>query len=392
MTTGLTSTGLIVPTLEEILTEIKSQQLASSAIGPNVDQSETSALGQLNGIMANQIRIAWEALDGVYNGLNPDSNGGTVQDNVAAITGTTRLAATASRTVHTATLAAGTYAAGTLVIRPVGTTTRSANLEEIISPGGAVAGVIFEALTVGETAYTTATTWEIASPVVGFTVISVASGITNGTNVEADDDLRLRRELEAQGGSGSTTTDAIRAAILSNATLGAVTATVYENVTGVVDANGVEPYSVEAVVFGPTSPTAEDDQALAEVIYAAKAGGIRASGTQDELVVDSQGLEHVIGFSRPVEVAVKSEWTLRVQTGVFNLAAAKEAISLYAPMSPGEELQWTQFICAGRVTGVLDVVSMTMAKTTDTLGTANITPTVREYITMNVSDINLIIT
>ena len=49
---------------------------------------------------------------------------------------------------------------------------------------------------------------------------------------------------------------------------------VLENVTGATDANGVQAYSIEAVVQGPTSPTSADDQALAEVIFAAKAGGV----------------------------------------------------------------------------------------------------------------------
>lgn len=389
---GLLPTGLDVPTLEQILAQIQSEQLASPAIGPNVDVSETSALGQINGIVANQLRVAWEALGGIYNGLNPDSNGGTIQDNVAAITGTTRRSATPSRTEHDVTLAAGTYPALSLAIRPVGTTIRSKNPEEITTAGGVVTDVIFQAETVGETSWSTATTWEIASPVLGFSAVTNATAVTNGTNVETDAQLRLRRELEAQGGSGSTTVDAIRAALLTQQSLGVISATVYENVTGVVDSRGVAPYSVEAVVFGPESPTSQDDINLANAIFLAKAGGVKASGTQEEVILDTQGNEHVIGFSRPVAVPVKSAWTLRVQGGVFDETSVKEAIAAYAEdISPGEELQWSAFICAGRQSGVLDVVGMTQARVADTLSMSNVVTTVREYVIMDVANISITI-
>ena len=392
MATGLTPQGLLVPTLQDIKSEIEAAQLAAPSIGPNVDQSETSALGQINGIVANQIRLAWEAIAGVYNGLNPDANGGTVQDSIAAITGTTRRAATHARTVHSVTLATNTYAIGTLIIRPVGTTQRYSNAEEIIAipPGGVVSGVIFDAEVSGLTSVTTSTVFEIAAPLVGFTVVSVPSAVTNGKNIESDEELRVRREIEVQGGAGSTTVDAIRSAILS-ADIGVEQVSVYENVTDTIDSRGVAPFSVEAVVQGPTAPTSLDDLALAETIFRAKAGGVRASGTQEELIVDSQGNDHNIGFSRPVAVPVKSSWVLKTVPGIYNESAVKTAIAAFAPLDPGQELQWTEFICVGRAAGVTDVVTMTMAKVPDGLGTQNIQATVREYLTMNVANITIVV-
>ena len=390
---GLTPTGFTAPTLQEILEEIEAAQRASSAIGPQVDQSADSALGQLNGIMAEKIAQAWEALQAVYTGLDPDQNTGAVQDHVAAITGTARIPASAPRTEHTLDLDAATYAIGDLVIRPVGTTDNATNLEEVISPGGSVAGVIFEGAAAGLTAYTTATLYEIASPLTGFNTVSSPTAVTNGRNIESNTELRIRREVEAQGGSGSTSVDAVRAAILATAETGSgvLSADVLENVTGATDANGVQAYSIEAVVQGPTSPTSADDQALAEVIFAAKAGGVRASGTTSKVVTDSQGREHIVGFSRPAAVPVKSAWSIRVNAAIYNATTVKAAIAAFADnYAPGRELQWSEFICAGRAVGVTNVIAMTMARAwSPTLGTADLPMTIREYVTMDVANITL---
>ena len=390
----LTAEGFTARTLLEIKAEIEAAQRAASAIGPNVDQSDASALGQINGIVAERLRENEEALAALYSGLDPDQNNGAVQDSVAAITGTTRRAASKARTVHSVTLAAGTYAAGALVIRPVGTTANAANLEEIVAPGGVVSGALFEAVAAGATAITTATTYEIAAPVAGFTSVSVPSAVTNGRAVERDDELRARRELEAQGGAGSTTVDAIRSAILA-ADIGAETVAVYENVTGTTDSRGVPAYSVEAIVLGPTSPTSGDDQALAEVIFATKAGGIRAAGTTSKVVTDSQGFEHTIGFSRPVAVEVVSVWTIRVNAALYDATAFKALVAEHAEsLTNGAPLQWAEFLASvartgspARQSGVTAVVSMTQARSGDAQGTTDLAATIREYFTMDVADI-----
>jgi len=394
----LTSTGFTARTLLEIEEEIKAAQRAASAIGPNVDQSAASALGQINGIVAERIRECEEALAALYSGLDPDQNNGAVQDSVAAITGTTRRAASSARTVHSATLAAGTYAIGSLVIRPEGTTANAANTKEIVAPGGPEL-VDFEATTAGATAYTTATVYEIAAPVAGFTAISSPSAVTNGRAVERDDELRVRREIEARGGAGSTTVDAIRSAILA-ADIGAETVAVYENVTGTTDARGVPAYSVEAIVLGPTAPTLGDDIALGEVIYAAKGGGIRAAGTTEVVVLDSQNFEHVIGFSRPAAVAVVSVWTVRTNPSIYNAMVVKALIAEHADgLVNGTPLQWAEFLASvsrtgspARLAGITAVVSMTQARAGDPQGTADLTATVREYFTMDVADITVTVT
>lgn len=394
----LTSTGFTARTLLEIEEEIKAAQRAASAIGPNVDQSAASALGQINGIVAERIRELEEALAALYSGLDPDQNNGAVQDSVAAITGTTRRPASKSRTVHSATLAAGTYAIGSLVIRPEGTTANAANTKEIVAPGGPEL-VDFEATTAGATAYTTATVYEIASPVAGFSAISVPSAVTNGRAVERDDELRARREVEARGGAGSTTVDAIRSAILA-ADIGAETVAVYENTTGTTDSRGVPAYSVEAIVLGPTAPTLGDDIALGEVIYAAKGGGIRAAGTTEVVVLDSQDFEHVIGFSRPAAVAVVSVWTVRTNPSIYDATVVKALIAEHAEgLVNGTPLQWAEFLASvsrtgspARQAGITAVVSMTQARSGDPQGTADLTATIREYFTMDVADITVTVT
>ena len=120
-------------------------------------------------------------------------------------------------------------------------------------------------------------------------------------------------------------------------------------------------------------------------------GGVRASGTTSKVVTDSQGREHIVGFSRPVAVPVKSLWLIRVNAAIYNATTVKAAIAAFADnYAPGRELQWSEFICAGRAVGVTNVIAMTMARAwAPTLGTADLPMTIREYVTMDVANITL---
>ncbi len=108
---GVLPEGFRQKTLEEIIAELEEAERA--AFGSDINTQADSVLGQLNGIFADQISQVWEVALGVYRALYPDSASGEALDNVAAITGTTRLPAAPS----TVTLLLNLDAAATL---PVG--------------------------------------------------------------------------------------------------------------------------------------------------------------------------------------------------------------------------------------------------------------------------------
>ena len=79
-----------------------------------------------------------------------------------------------------------------------------------------------------------------------------------------------------------------------------------------------------------------------------------------------------------------------MNAAIYNATTVKAAIAAFADnYAPGRELQWSEFICAGRAVGVTNVTAMTMARVADTLGTADLPMTIREYVTMDVANITL---
>jgi len=92
---GVITTGFRAKTLQDVLDEVVSRERASS-LGANIDTQADSQLGQLNGIFGDQLAEVWEVGNAVYRARQPDSASGEALDNVAAITGAVRLAASRS--------------------------------------------------------------------------------------------------------------------------------------------------------------------------------------------------------------------------------------------------------------------------------------------------------
>lgn len=111
---GVIDEGFREKTLSEILEEL--QDAEKAAFGPAINTQADSVLGQLNGIVADQLAQLWEVALGVYRSLYPDSASGEALDQVAAITGAVRLPQTKS-TVDLKLLleSAATVTAGSLV-------------------------------------------------------------------------------------------------------------------------------------------------------------------------------------------------------------------------------------------------------------------------------------
>src|SRR5688572_31835064 len=89
---GLTDTGFTRPTQDEIATELAEDQRGT--ISAQLDVSESTVIGNLNNIFADQLAQAWEVLEEAYNGHDPDN---ATDDRVVAqalLTGVVRRGAT----------------------------------------------------------------------------------------------------------------------------------------------------------------------------------------------------------------------------------------------------------------------------------------------------------
>lgn len=97
MVYGITSTGFVIKSLQTIKSEIEAD--FKSIFGNDLDVSESSITGQLIGNLSKKFSNIWELLQAVYESKNPDNAEGKALDEISALVGITRLAATSSSVV-----------------------------------------------------------------------------------------------------------------------------------------------------------------------------------------------------------------------------------------------------------------------------------------------------
>jgi len=361
MTINLSSSGLAVDTQAEIKADLETRQRAN--ISTRLDVSTTSPHGQHNALVSRALRLVQESMAALYLAMDPDSATGDALDRVSAITGTTREAATRTRTTITVNVDPGTYAIGALVAQVTGRPEDTfSNVAAVVNGGGSAANfaAVFDATNTGPVSCPANTT-SINGPVAGWnSIVSNTEGAV-GSDIESDAALRLRRAQEVAN-PGSTSTSGIVADISRNIA-DVDTVTVTENDTGAT-VDSIPAHSIEAIVFGPTTPTAADNLEVATQILASKAAGIGTYGNTSVTVTDSEGQDHGIDFTRPVvqdlvitiDVDVLTS-TYAGDTEVENVIAA-QADLLFVPGLDGAGSQIASW--AHTVAGVLRVTDVTI--------------------------------
>jgi len=202
----------------------------------------------------------------------------------------------------------------------------------------------------------------VDAPIGTLTVIDTpVSGLNRTINVEAtvigrnrenDVQLKTRRE-ETLAVGGNATIEAVRSKIKNLE--GVADAFVFENDTLITDIDGRPGKSYECVVDGG------DEDAIADVIWKSKPGGIRTFGQLTKNVVDSQGVTRVIRFSRPTQVRIYTSLDLTVDVATFPVNGAikvKELILEWgAALGIGKDvIVYPQLVAQlASVPGILDV-------------------------------------
>jgi hypothetical protein len=202
-----------------------------------------------------------------------------------------------------------------------------------------------------------------------------------GANVESDADFRLRR-VEELGATGTSTVEAIRAAVLRVEDI--QEAIVFENVTLVTDGDGIPGKAFEVVLFDSSLAVDAD---IAETIFLSKAAGILAHGTEGPfLVTDSQGFTHSIDFTRATENDIIVAITVAINGTYGGDDALKSAIAAEGNLQViGQDVSYEQIKSAAfNVNGVRDVTVFTLDG-----GTSNIIINKREIATFDTSDITV---
>ncbi len=284
-------------------------EAARGAISPTLNLGSTSALGQLKAISSSHLSELEDALMALWQSWDVETATGAALDRLVAFNGITRRPAFPSTVTMTLDLDAGTYPAGSLVVNLVGdANTRFVNTETItLVSDDPSFDAPFESDEDGPINAGAGQLTIITTPVLGFNSATNALDAEPGAFRETDPELRRRRAQELAR-KGSATVDAIRADILS--VDGVTFARVVENDTD-VEVGGIPAHAFESLVLGG------DDADIAEAIFLTKPAGIQAFGSTVVSVADSQGAGHQIGFTRPTDVNIYLDVTVKYIGGQY---------------------------------------------------------------------------
>jgi len=388
---GLTDEGFVARRQPELLDRILATLEAQDALqGLNV---RAGPIHQLASVLSEEVALLWEGLEAVY-GSQYDGATGISLDQVAALTGTLRDAATRSRVALACTLDAGTTVPAGSVVAVDGSPDAQFRTLVEIANGGATSAVVdvqAEAVETGPVAAPTGTLTVIVTSVPGWTAVTNAADAELGAPIASDSALRTERRRQlAAAGSGTTAAIAARLSLLEEV----IEAAVYENVTASVDGAGRPAKTIEAVVWDG-SPAAADDDAIAQVLWNHRGGGIPPYGSGESgTAVDAlTGQEVSVDFSRATLVPGHLEATVLLVPGADPtgwIDAAKESIAERGQQyAVGEDPYASQLSCVLLARPEVQAVVSLVIGTTPVPASSTIAIGERQVVRFDTSDMTL---
>lgn len=302
MSYGLTDEGYTAPRAADFLTIIRDGYVerASLALGVQitVDWEADVFLGTVTALMADQLGDLAEAGQAVYDAADPSNATGLQLENLSLIVGVRREPATYGTCTVTITGTVGTVIPEGRLIEGGGTDghARWATTEDVTIGGGGTITVLVQAEEAGEVAALAAAIDTIVTPVDGWTSVTNALDADAGAPRESDAALRLRRQQSLQT-AGSRSLNALRANILeADGVEACVVVQNDTNATATVEGISCAPHSIAVVVY-PSTLTADQKQAVAQVIYDHIAGGIKTNGSDVvATITDTAGYAQIIRY------------------------------------------------------------------------------------------------
>ncbi len=332
----LESTGYVARRADDYLTLMLDSLEADT--GHTFDRTNTSSSFVVALLTSIAVLLAQvdETGQQVYDSMDPNNAVAAALDNLLAIVGLTRRAATYS------TVECGLQSSSASCFLPLGTLVQGGGTDngarwELIQEVGPSdwevltdvppvysATGLFRCTTPGAVTAPAGTITRIVTPKASWTAVLNVTAATVGSDVESDAAARQRRAASLQG-AGSRTIGALRAAI--TALDGVESCVIVEN-TGldeaVIDGITMPGVSVCAVVYPDTLTTAQQE-ALAAVIYDTLAAGVRSAGDESATVTGSDGESKTIRWQYPLEVTANIVYTIQLRPG-FQLADVEDTI------------------------------------------------------------------
>ena len=377
----LTAEGLTIRTQVEIQALIES---AVRAAFPGIDLDEGPE-HQIIGVLSEILAEQEETLQALYSGFSEDASG-LMLDQIMALTGSLRRAATHSVVMATMNVAANkTIRAGAQAAVDGDPDAIFQSTEDAVNAtGGALnIDILFRALDTGPIAALAGSLTEIVTPQPGWISVTNAEAATLGRARAEDPEARETRRRELA--SGTRALSALRTFVSKVADV--IEVRVYENTALTPDAIGRPGKSLEVVVWDGAVPAADDD-AIAQAILDHKPEGIEAYGVGSSgSATDDTGAPVPVAFSRVVVVAgvVVAEVVLAPGTGpAWEDQADAAIVARGAEYGIGETAYASQFVCALiKVAGIVAVPVLTLD------GGASVVVTDREIFRVDVGDVTV---
>lgn len=378
----VTSVGFTPRTLAEIVEAVQDQLRAT--ISDKLDLSERTVLGNLTQIFCDHLEQVEALTASAYDAFDPDAADDDRLSALALLTGVPRRGAT--KGLVTATLTTGASfagaAAGALVAHVTNDPANRWVNRDAVTSGAGPKTAVFQAETAGAAGIAPAGTLAIIADggATGWTAITNAADATEGTDIEAIEALRLRRELAVAIG-GSRTRNAIRAKLVQLDNI--LSAEVFENVTSAIDADGIPPHAIRCVVWDG-SPAAADDDAIAQAIWDHKAEGILSDGGESGVAQDEVLSPVTVAFERATADDITVAVVIESTDGVA-IDDVKAAILAAMPTRVGEGVKYNALAASVfEVPGVDDWSVFTING-----GTADLPPVQTTIYTLDESDISV---
>lgn len=322
MSDVLNENGLTLKTLTDIIDDLETDLKAIYGDDINIDADSPD--GQAINIFAQAAIDLREVLQSIYASMDPNQAQGVVLDQRVALNGIQRNAGTFTVvpviiTVDRSVSLVGMDDESESTDIPSGVYTIKDNagtqfvlLDSVTLSAGSTT-VDFRAANIGAVEVSVGSLTTPVTVIAGVVSVNNTSGATTqGVDEETDTQLRIRREKSlAIVATGYL--DSIEAALLS--VDGVTEAVVYENYTDTIDADGIPPHSIWAIVEGGT------DADIAAVLYAKKTAGAGFLGDEEVDVPRTYGRTYPVKFDRATEEDLYVQFSISLPGGVIDTDA-----------------------------------------------------------------------
>lgn len=385
----VTAEGISAPDYQTILETLTSyfQQIYGSDAYLEPDSKD----GQMVALVALAIHDANNTAISVYNCFSPATGYGAALTSNVKINGIARKGATNSTVDLLLTGTAGTTITNGSV-RDQNNIIWNLPASVSISVDGTVQATATSANS-GAIAALAGTITTINTPTRGWTSVTNPTAATVGAPAETDAELRIRQGQSVALPS-ITPFEGVDGAIANVA--GVTRHKLYENDTGAVDANGLPPHSISAIVDGG------DITEIAQTIRGSKGQGTSTYGTTSVTVPDTYGNPHVVSFSRSTDVPVYGHITLKAFAGYtsqIGVQIQQEVADYINGLTIGDSVLLSRIyspanlgVVSGGSARYYDIQELLIGKSSGSLAAANIDIAYNESASCNPANIAITVT